>query len=311
MQHDFYRPASYHVLSAAIDNNQLQAWKHRIVGPSIMQRVAPGFVPAALPQWLPTGLKSVAAWLTGGVISLINDPTLIEGAKDLAYTTDNLEVDVSHYDPGIPIGFWRSVGHSSNTFVVESFIDELAHKAGSDPYLYRQQLLTGKSRHLRVLNLAAEKSGWGSELPPGEGRGIAVHHSFNSYVAQVAEVSVFGNGRLSVNRIVCAIDCGQVINPDTVIAQVEGAIAFGLTATIKSAISIKDGRVEQSNYHDFQLLRMDEMPSIEVYLVDSQEPPTGVGEPAVPVIAPAVTNAIYAASKRRIRRLPVRAEDLQ
>lgn len=311
MQHDYYRPASYHVMSAALDVNRLQAWKHRIVGPSIMQRVAPGFVPAAMPQWLPTGLKSFAAWVTGGVVSMINDPTLIEGARELAYQTDNLEVELSHYDPGIPIGFWRSVGHSSNAFVVESFIDELAHQAKSDPYLFRKNLLRDHPRHLGVLNLVAEKSGWGSELSPGEARGIAVHHSFNSYVAQVAEVSVLDNGRLSVNRIVCAIDCGSVINPDTVIAQVEGAIAFGLTATIKSAITIKDGKVEQSNFHDFHLLRIDEMPSVEVYLIDSPEPPTGVGEPAVPVVAPAVGNAIFAASNRRIRKLPIRAEDLQ
>lgn len=311
MQHDFYRPASYHVISASIHEDDLQAWRHRIVGPSIMQRVAPGFVPAAMPQWLPTGLKSFAAWITGGVISMINDPTLVEGAKGLPYQTDNLEVELSHYDPGIPIGFWRSVGHSSNAFVVESFIDELAYQAKRDPYEFRRHLLREQPRHLGVLNLAAEKSGWGSELPPGEGRGIAVHHSFNSYVAQVAEVRVIDNGRLSVNRVVCAIDCGTVINPDTVVAQVEGAIAFGLTAAIKSAISIKDGRIEQSNFHDFPLLRIDEMPSVEVYLLDSTEPPTGVGEPAVPVIAAAVSNAIYAASHRRIRRLPIRGEDLR
>ncbi|MDH5182582.1 MAG: xanthine dehydrogenase family protein molybdopterin-binding subunit [Gammaproteobacteria bacterium] len=311
MQHDYYRPASYHVISAALQTDSLQAWRHRIIGPSIMQRVAPGFVPAAMPQWLPTGLKSFAAWVTGGVVSLINDPTLIEGAKELAYKTDNLEIELSHYDPGIPIGFWRSVGHSSNAFVVESFIDELAHQAEKDPYEFRLQLLENKPRHLGVLNLAAEKSGWGSELPPGEGRGIAVHHSFNCYVAQVAEVRVLDNGRLSVNRVVCAIDCGAVINPDTVVAQVEGAIAFGLTAAIKSAITIKDGKVEQSNFHDFHLLRIDEMPSVEVYLIDSPEPPTGVGEPAVPVIAPAVSNAIFAASNRRIRKLPIRPEDLR
>lgn len=311
MQHDFYRPASYHVVSGSLQDNDLQAWKHRIVGPSIMQRVAPGFVPAAMPQWLPTGLKSFAAWIAGGVVSMINDPTLIEGAKELPYKTDNLEVELSHYDPGIPVGFWRSVGHSSNAFVVESFIDELAHQAQQDPYLFRQQLLHDHPRHLGVLNLAAEKAGWGSELPPGEGRGIAVHHSFNSYVAQVAEVRVIDNGRLSVNRVVCAIDCGMVINPDTVIAQVEGAIAFGLTAAIKSAISIKDGRIEQSNFHDFPLLRIDEMPSVEVYLIDSKQPPTGVGEPAVPVIAAAVANAIFAASNKRIRKLPIRTEDLR
>lgn len=311
MQHDYYRPASYHVISGALENDHLQAWRHRIIGPSIMQRVAPRFVPAAMPQSLPTGLKSFAAWVTGGVVSLINDPTLVEGAKDLAYKTDNLEVELNHYDPGIPVGFWRSVGHSSNAFVVESFIDELAHKAAIDPYEFRQKLLKDQPRHLGVLNLAAEKSGWGSELPPGEGRGIAVHHSFNSYVAQVVEVRVIDNGRLSVNRVVCAIDCGAVINPDTVVAQVEGAIAFGLTAAIKSAITIKDGKVEQSNFHDFHLLRIDEMPSIEVYLVDSQEAPTGVGEPAVPVIAPAVGNAIFAASNKRVRKLPIRPEDLR
>ena len=310
MQHDFYRPASYHVLSGVVKDGKPVAWTHRLVGPSIMQRLAPSFVPAAIPQWVPRGLKSFASWVTGGVIGMVKDSTLTEGAEDQPYAIPNIEVEAVTYDPGVPIGFWRSVGHSSNAFVVESFIDELAHQAKADPYQFRRQLLADHPRHLGVLDLAAEKAGWGKALPQGRGMGIAVHKSFNTYAAQVAEVEVDAKGVVRVHRVVCAVDCGIVVNPDTVAAQIESAIVYGLTAALKSAITVKEGRVEQSNFHNFQVLRMNEMPEVEVHIVPSLESPTGLGEPGVPVIAPAVANAIYAATGKRLRTLPIRPQDL-
>jgi isoquinoline 1-oxidoreductase beta subunit len=310
MQHDFYRPASYHVLSGAVKDGKPAAWTHRLVGSSIMQRIAPDFVPAAMPRWVPRSLKSFASWVTGGVIGMVKDNTLSEGAADLPYAIPNIEVEAVTYDPGVPIGFWRSVGHSSNAFVVESFIDELAHRAQADPYRFRRQLLGDHPRRLGVLDLAAEKAGWGKSLPDGRGMGIAVHKSFNSYAAQVAEVEVDARGGIRVHRVVCAVDCGIVVNPDTVAAQIEGAIVYGLSAALKGAVTLKDGRVQQSNFHNFQVLRMNEMPQVEVYIVPSLEPPTGIGEPGLPVIAPAVANAIFAATGKRLRRLPIRPQDL-
>jgi CO/xanthine dehydrogenase Mo-binding subunit len=310
MQHDFYRPASYHLLSGAVNEGMPVAWTHRIVSPSIMQRVAPSFVPAVLPHWLPQSLKSFASWVAGGVIGMVKDDTVSEGAADLPYAIPNMEVESVTYDPGVPVGFWRSVGHSANAFVVESFLDELAHRAHADPYQFRRQLLAAHPRRLGVLELAAEKAGWGKAMAEGHGMGVAVHKSFNSYAAQVAEVEVNGKGEIRVHRVVCAVDCGIVVNPDIVVAQIEGAIVYGLSAALKGEITLKDGRVQQSNFHDFQVLRIDEMPEVEVHLVPSLEAPTGIGEPGLPVIAPAVANAIFAATGKRLRRLPIRAKDL-
>ncbi len=195
--------------------------------------------------------------------------------------------------------------------MVESFIDELAHAAGKDPYQIRRQMLGNFPRHKAVLELAAEKAGWGTPLPEGHGRGLAVHSSFNSYVAQVAEVSVNAEGKVHVHRVVCAVDCGRVINPDTVKAQMEGGIVFGLTATLHCAITLKDGRVEQHNFNDYKILTMKEMPEVEIFIMPSDEPPTGVGEPGVPPIAPAVANAIFSLTGKRIRSLPIQPEILK
>ena len=204
----------------------------------------------------------------------------------------------------VPVGFWRSVGHSSNGFVVESFIDELAHAANQDPVAFRRALLKDHPRHLGVLELAADKAGWGSPLPEGRARGIAVHKSFESYVAEVAEVSV-QDGKIRVHKVVAAADVGQPINPDIVRMQVESGVVYGLsTALTREAITFKDGRVEQSNFHDFEVLRMADCPTIEVHLVDNQEPPSGIGEPGTPPIAAAVGNAVYALTKKRLRTLP-------
>jgi isoquinoline 1-oxidoreductase beta subunit len=190
-------------------------------------------------------------------------------------------------------------------------MDELAHAAGKDPYEFRRELLTEHPRHKGVLELAAQKAGWGTPLAEGRARGIAVHESFGSFVAQVAEVSVKHSGEVRVHRVVCAIDCGRFVNPDIVEAQMESGIVFGLTAALHGAITFKDGRVEQSNFHDYPLLRMEEMPRVEVHIIPSKENPQGVGEPGVPPIAPAVANAIFAATGKRVRSLPIRADDLK
>ena len=311
MQHDYYRPATLHVLQAGLDDSgQPLAWAHRIVGPSILSRVISEFAPAIMPQWLPHFLKSGASSLAGSVAGLSVDRTAVEGAQNVPYAVDDMRVDYVEHDPGVPVGFWRSVGNSHNAFVVESFIDELAVAAGEDPYLYRRGLLRNAPRHVAVLDLAARRSGWEQPAPEGVYRGIAVHASFGSYVAQVAELSVGHDGAVRVHRVVCAVDCGTVINPDTVEAQMEGAIVFGLTAALKGEITIEQGQVRESNFHDYPVLRMNDMPVIEVHIVRSDAPPMGVGEPGTPPIAPALTNAIFAATGKRVRRLPVRPEYL-
>jgi isoquinoline 1-oxidoreductase beta subunit len=208
------------------------------------------------------------------------------------------------------VQWWRSVGHSHTGFSVEAFLDEVAHAGKRDPYELRRKLLAKEPRMLAVLDLAAERAGWGKPLPKGVGRGIATHFSFETYVAQVVEASVEKNGNVKVHRVVCAVDCGRVINPDIVKAQMEGGIIFGLTAALKTEITLENGRVQQKNFHDYQMLRMFESPIIEVHIVPSDVSPTGVGEPSVPPVAPALTNAIFAATGKRVRSLPIRNADL-
>jgi len=238
------------------------------------------------------------------------DSTSVEGAADILYGIPNLQVDLHTPKIGVPVQWWRSVGHSHTGFSVESFFDEVAHAGGKDPYELRRQLLANQPRMSAVLNLAAEKGGWGKPLAPGHGRGIATHFSFDSYVAQVVEASVEKDGTVRVHRVVCAVDCGRVVNPDIVKAQMEGGIIFGLTAALKTEITLENGRVQQKNFHDYQMLRMFESPEIEVHIVPSELSPTGVGEPSVPPVAPALTNAIFAVTGKRVRRLPIRAADL-
>src|SRR5579863_749149 len=284
----WYRPMWHDRFAAGLDaNGDPIAWTHTIVGQSIMQ-----------------GTLFEAFTVKDGI-----DSTSVEGAADVLYGFPNLQVDLHTPKIGVPVQWWRSVGHSHTGFSVEAFFDEVAHAGGKDPYELRRKLLANQPRMRAVLELAAQKANWGSKLPPGVGRGIATHFSFDSYVAQVVEASV-EKGVIRVHRVVCAVDCGLVINPDTVRAQMEGGIIFGLTAALKTEITLKDGRVEQSNFHDYQMLRMFESPEIEVHIVPSTENPTGVGEPGVPPVAPALANAIFAATGKRVRHLPIRESDL-
>jgi isoquinoline 1-oxidoreductase beta subunit len=218
----------------------------------------------------------------------------------------NIHVDyVRQEPPGIPTAFWRGVGPTHNIFVVESFIDELAAAAQQDPVAYRGALLGKSPRAKAVLDLAAEKAGWGQPLPTGRGRGVSVQHAFGSYMAQVAEVTVGKDGAVRIDRVVCAVDCGRIVNPDTVKAQIMSGIIFGITAALYGEITIKDGRVEQSNFDSYQMLRINEAPVIDAYLVDSAEAPGGMGEPGTAALAPAVANAVFAATGKRLRKLPI------
>jgi isoquinoline 1-oxidoreductase beta subunit len=234
------------------------------------------------------------------------DPDAVSGAAEPPYAFPNIHVDYVRVEPpGIPTGLWRGVGPTHNVFVVESFMDELAHAAKQDPVAYRKTLLGHNPRALAVLTLAAEKAGWGQPLPPRRGRGVSVQFAFGSYLAEVAEVEVAADGSLKVHRIVCAVDCGMVVNPDTIEAQVQGGTFFGLTAALYGAITLKNGRVEQGNFDTYRPLRIDEAPVVETHLVKSSEAPGGFGEAPTAVVAPAVTNAIFAATAKRIRTLPI------
>jgi isoquinoline 1-oxidoreductase beta subunit len=288
MRGGWYRPMWFDRFSAGVDaaGNPV-AWTHTIVGQSIMQDTL--FEPMMVKDGL--------------------DSTSVEGAADILYGIPNLQVDLHSPKLGVPVQWWRSVGHSHTGFSVEAFFDEVAHLGGKDPYELRRKLLSQQPRMLATLDLAAQKAGWGSPLPKGVGRGIATHFSFDSYVAQVIEASV-EEGSVRVHRVVCAVDCGTAINPNQIRAQMEGGIIFGLSAALKSEITLKDGRVEQGNFHEYEVLRMNEAPPVEVHIVPSDERPTGVGEPGVPPVAPALANAIFAATGKRIRRLPIRPSDM-
>jgi isoquinoline 1-oxidoreductase beta subunit len=266
MRHGSFRPASYTVLRAGLDDSGMPvAWYQKTVGPDL-------------------ALNGI----------------------DIPYAIPHIRDERVEEDPSVPTGAWRSVGASQNAFAVEGFIDELAHAAGRDPLEFRLALLAHSPRHRSVLTLASEKAGWGKRLPEGHHQGIAVYHSFASWCAQIAELSIAEDGTVKVHRVVCAIDCGTVVNPDTVASQMEGSIVFGLSAALKGEITIEGGQVQQKSYEDYPIVTLAEMPEVEVYILPSQEPPGGVGEPGVPPVAPAVANAVFAATGRRLRRLPLR-----
>jgi isoquinoline 1-oxidoreductase beta subunit len=285
----WYRPMWHDRFAAGLDSEgNPVAWTHTIVGQSIT-----------------AGTAFEAYTIKDGV-----DSTSVEGAADLLYGIPNLQVDLHSPSNKVPVQWWRSVGHSHTGFSVEAFFDEVAHAGKKDPVELRRRLLAKEPRMLATLNLAAEKAGWGKPLPKGVGRGIATHFSFDSYVAQVVEASVEKKGTVKVHRVVCAVDCGRAVNPDIAKAQMEGGIIFGLTAALKTEITLENGVVQQKNFHDYQMLRMFESPAIEVHIVPSEANPTGVGEPSVPPVAPALANAIFAATGKRVRRLPIRNSDL-
>ncbi|NMG45302.1 molybdopterin-dependent oxidoreductase [Aromatoleum toluvorans] len=290
MRAGYYRPVYVHRLRAALDaQGKPLAWSQRIVGQSILAG---------------TPFEGVA--VKDGI-----DGSSVEGAANLPYAIPNLQVELhtTNKDVKVPVQWWRSVGSTHTAFAAEVFLDELATAAGADPVAYRLDLLAAHPRHAGVLKLAADKAGWSKPLAAAKSgkraRGVAVHESFNTYVAQVVEVTVAPDGSFKVDRVVCAVDCGIAVNPDVIRAQMEGGIGFGLGAALSGAITLKDGVVEQSNFHDYTVLRIDQMPRVEVHIVPSAEKPTGVGEPGVPPIAPALVNALFAATGKRIRTLPI------
>ena len=278
-----YRPMYVHKLRAGLDaDGNLVGWQHRIVGQSIA-----------------TGTSFEGFLVQNGV-----DQTSVEGANTLPYAIPNMTVDLHTVDSVVPVLWWRAVGSTHTAFSTEAFIDELAAAAGKDPVEFRLAMLADHPRHQGVLKLAAEKAGWGRDLPEGHGLGIAVHESFKSFVAEAAEVSLDDNGALKVHKVVCAVDCGLPVNPDVITAQMEGGIGYGLGAILHDKITLDGGLVEQSNFHDYLPLRIEEMPEVEVHIVPSAEAPTGVGEPGVPPIGPAIANALAAATGQRVRSLP-------
>ncbi|MDP8984595.1 MAG: xanthine dehydrogenase family protein molybdopterin-binding subunit [Pseudomonadota bacterium] len=285
LQGGLYRPLYYHKLEAGLDaDGTLAGWRHVIVGQSIV-----------------AGTPFAAQMVKDGV-----DAMSVEGAANIPYAIPNVAVELSTTTTGVPVLWWRVVGSSHTTFAVETFVDEVAHAAGADPLEFRRKLLGHEPRLKAVLELAAEKAGWSTgPLGKGRGRGIAVAEAFKTFVAQVAEVTVAEDGHVTVDRVVCAVDCGTPINPDVIAAQMEGGIGFGLSAALYGAITLKEGRVEQDNFNSYRVLRINEMPKVEVYIVPSAEAPTGVGEPGVAPIGPAVANAVFAATGKRVRSFPL------
>ena len=277
IQHDVYRPYYYDRFTAGFDaQDQLVAYHHRVTASSILAR------------WAPPAFKNG-----------LDEDAVNGAAKEFPYGIANILVDyVRDEPPGLTTGWWRGVGPTHNIFVVESFIDELAAATKKDPVEFRRSLLGKQPRVLGVLNLAAEKAGWGTNLPDGVGRGVSVQFAMGSYLSQIAEVEVSKEGEVKVRRVVCAVDCGQIVNPDTIVAQIEGGIIFGISAALWGEVTLKGGRVEQHNFNDYRVLRINEAPMIEVHLVKNSEAPGGIGEPGTVGIAPAMTNAIFAADRQ-------------
>jgi isoquinoline 1-oxidoreductase beta subunit len=284
IQHDIYRPVYYDRLSATLKDGRIDGWHHRVTGSSVVAR------------WLPpafTGNHNI-------------DFDTVDSAIDIPYAIPHLRVEVVRCEPpAVPTGFWRGVGPNNNVFAIESFIDELARKANKDPVEFRRAMLTKTPRLLAALDLAAEKSGWGSPLPPRHGRGVSCQVSFASFIATVAHVEVAPEGEVKLHRLTTAVDTGIAVNPDTIVAQLQGGMIFGATAALFGEITIDKGRVQQSNFHDYRMLRINEAPAIDVHLIKSGEPPGGIGETGTTTAPPAIRNAIYAATGIALRRLPI------
>ena len=307
IRHDYYRPIAHTDMMAGLDDHQrITGWYQKNTCPTIRFDAAQEMAPAILPAWLPDGFVRLNANLGAKAYgTLLPDAPSSEGAIEYGYDVRNVEVRIVNTDPGLRTGFWRSVGHSFNAFMLESFMDELAHTAGADPVAFRLAHLEKNPRMAGVLKLVAEKGGWGKPSKPGVYQGVAVHPSFGSYIAELVEVSIADN-EITLHRVVIAADCGKLVNPDIVVAQLEGGVLFGLTAALKGEITLKDGVVEQSNFSDYPLLRLPETPAIEVHLIHNGEAPGGAGEIGVPPAAPALANAIFAATGQRLRDLPLR-----
>jgi isoquinoline 1-oxidoreductase beta subunit len=288
MRGGFYRPAYVHSIKAALDaKGQVTAWRHHIVGQSIF------------------GNTMMAAMVKDGI-----DPSSVEGVTNLPYDIPNLKVELTTTQPGIPVLWWRSVGSSHTAFVTECFVDELAHAAHRDPYEFRRALLSKSPRHLAVLELAAAKAGWDTPLPAGHARGIALHESFNSVVAEVVEISRSAKG-LHIERVTAAVDCGTAINPNIIAMQVESSVAFGLSAALFGNLTIKAGAPQESNFNGYPVLRLNQMPAVDVHIVPSTNKPTGIGEPAVPPVAPALCNALRVLTGKPVHSLPLSAQGMR
>ena len=298
-RHDYYRPNSSALMAATVDGDTVSSLQIKAVAPSIFGQFLPLMTRSLLPAWLPGGVHETIGDMAAG-----SDPAATEGLIHSPYQFPYKRSNYVMQELTAPLGYWRSVGHSQNAFFIEGFIDELAHRTGRNPLDFRLANMDKASRHYRVLSEVAKRADWGNP-PGGQFQGLAVHESFGSVVAEVVTVSVDG-GQLKVHKVVCAVDCGMVVNPEIVVAQMESGIIFGLTAALKGEITLQDGAVQQSNFHDYGMLRMPETPEIEVHLLASTNPPSGVGEPGTPPIAPALANAIFAATGQRLRQLPLR-----
>ncbi len=282
IQHDIYRPVYRDVISATLSDGKIAAWKYRIAGSSIMARWAP------------------SVFLNG------IDIDAVDSAVDMPYDIPNRQVEyVRAEPPAVPTGFWRGVGPNNNVFATECFMDELARKAGKDPVEFRRSMLNGNPRLKAALDLVAEKSGWGEPLPARAGRGVSVQPSFGSFIATVVEAEVDEHGEVHLRRVTSAVDTGIAVNPDTIVAQLQGGLIFGLTAALFGEITIEKGRVQQSNFNDYRMLRIDEVPKIDVHVIKSGEDPGGIGETGATAGPPALRNAIYAATGIALRRLPI------
>jgi isoquinoline 1-oxidoreductase beta subunit len=282
IQKDIYRPIYRNVISASLVDGKVAAWKYKVCGASIIAR------------WLPAGFQK------GIVIDAI------DSAVDMPYDIPDFQVQYLRVEPrAVPTGWWRGVGPNNNVFAIESFMDELARKAGKDPIAFRRDMLGKQPRLLAALNLVAAKSDWGKALPARVGRGVCVQPSFGSFIATVVEAEVDQHGEVLLRRVTTAVDVGTLVNPDSVEAQLQGGLVFGLTAALYGEVTIKKGRVEQSNFHDYRMLRIDQMPKIEVHLIKSGEPPGGVGETGTTAGPPALRNAIYAVTGVALKRLPI------
>ncbi len=282
MQHDVYRPAYRDTISATLSNGKITAWKYRVTGSSVMAR------------WLPPAFQN-------GI-----DVDAVDSAVDIPYDIPNLQVEYMRAEPrGLTTGFWRGVGPNNNVFAIESFIDELARKAGRDPVAFRRGMLSNTPRFTAALDLVAEKSNWGAPLPPRAGRGVSVQPSFGSFIATVVEAEVDEHGEVHLRRVTSAVDTGIAVNPDIIVAQLQGGLVFGLTAALFGEITIERGRVRQSNFNDYRMLRIDEVPNIEVHVIRSGESPGGIGETGATAGPPALRNAIYAATGVALRKLPI------